>query len=274
MEQPAWNPKTQTFFVSIPALAGSNNPGGVTEISVTGSVLQTFDFGTMGVRSCSPTGLGVSASGNMMVGCGNVGAAAILINSQGQIIKTVPGLGVRTSCGTTRRQTRSTSPVIMAPTPVGSSTWSPPTATFSRASCCRRPQCAFDHGKSVQRRCFRGARRHQRAEPLPGEFCKSGLHRSIRRHPGGAGAHRRCWSARPDLGERWSSRLVATASAIYLSAWANHSSSFIRQAPTGERSENDYDVVADDVVVGHIMKISVVEHAPWRWMITHHEGHT
>src|SRR5262249_43347630 len=29
MEQPAWNPNTGTFFVSIPALAGSNNPGGV-----------------------------------------------------------------------------------------------------------------------------------------------------------------------------------------------------------------------------------------------------
>jgi hypothetical protein len=45
---------------------------------------------------------------------------------------------------------------------------------------------------------------------LPGEFCESGLHRAVRSH-GGVGAHRRCWSARNDLRERWPSRLVATA---------------------------------------------------------------
>jgi hypothetical protein len=67
MEQPAWNPKTGTFFVSIPALAGANNPGGVSEINPAGTVLRTIDFGTMGITSCSPTGLAVSASGNMLV---------------------------------------------------------------------------------------------------------------------------------------------------------------------------------------------------------------
>jgi hypothetical protein len=93
MEQPAWNKNTGTFFVSIPALAGSNNPGGVSEISTAGAVLRTFDFGTMGITSCSPTGLAVGGSGNMLVGCGNVGAAAILINKNGQIVKTFAGLG-------------------------------------------------------------------------------------------------------------------------------------------------------------------------------------
>jgi hypothetical protein len=43
----------------------------------------------------------------------------------------------------------------------------------------------------------------------------------------------------------------------------------LRRAPTGEPSENDYDVVADDLVVGRVMKISAVEHAPWKWTITH-----
>ena len=93
MEQPAWNPTTGTFFVSIPALAGSNNPGGVSEISTAGTVKQTIDFGTHGISSCSPTGLAVGGSGNMLVGCGNVGAAAILIDNTGKIIKTFPGLG-------------------------------------------------------------------------------------------------------------------------------------------------------------------------------------
>jgi hypothetical protein len=95
MEQPVWNPNTGTFFVSIPALAGSNNPGGVSEISTAGKVLRTIDFGTMGITSCSPTGLGLGGSGNLLVGCGNVGAAAILLNPKGtgSILKTFAGLG-------------------------------------------------------------------------------------------------------------------------------------------------------------------------------------
>ena len=97
MEQPAWNPTTGTFFVSIPQLAGNppnpNNPGGVSEISTAGQVLRTIDFATLGISSCSPTGLAVGGGGNMMVGCGNVGTQAVLLNSQGQLIKTIPGLG-------------------------------------------------------------------------------------------------------------------------------------------------------------------------------------
>jgi hypothetical protein len=95
MEQPAWDPKTGTFFVSIPALAGTNNPGGVSEISTSGTVLRTINFGTLGITSCAPTGLAVGASGNLMVGCGNVGAAAILLDptGSGSIVKTFAGLG-------------------------------------------------------------------------------------------------------------------------------------------------------------------------------------
>jgi hypothetical protein len=95
MEQPAWHPQTGTFFVSIPALAGTNNPGGVSEISTTGTVLRTIDFGAMGsgISSCSPTGLAVGGSGNMLVGCGNAGTQAILLNKNGQIVKTFAGLG-------------------------------------------------------------------------------------------------------------------------------------------------------------------------------------
>ena len=93
MEQPAWNPKTGTFFVSIPALAGPNNPGGVSEISTAGNVLRTIDFATLGISSCSPTGLAVGGGGNMMVGCGNVGTQAVLLRPNGSLITTVPGLG-------------------------------------------------------------------------------------------------------------------------------------------------------------------------------------
>jgi hypothetical protein len=95
LEQPVWNPTTGTFFISVPALAGTNNPGGVAEISTAGVVLRTIDFGTMGITSCSPTGLALGGSGNLMVGCGNVGAAAILLNpaGAGSIVKTFAGLG-------------------------------------------------------------------------------------------------------------------------------------------------------------------------------------
>jgi PEP-CTERM motif len=49
----------------------------------------------MGITSCAPTGLAVGASGDLMVGCGNVGAAAILLNPAGvgSIVKTFAGLG-------------------------------------------------------------------------------------------------------------------------------------------------------------------------------------
>lgn len=95
MEQSVWDPKTGTYFVSIPQLAGVNNPGGVAEIDTSGNVLRTIDFGTMGITSCSPAGIAVGGSGNLMVGCSNVGAAAILLNptGAGSIVKTFPGLG-------------------------------------------------------------------------------------------------------------------------------------------------------------------------------------
>jgi hypothetical protein len=98
MEQPAWNPTTGTFFVSIPQLAGTNNPGGVSEINTSGTVLRTINFATLsglnlGAGGCSPTGLAVGTGGIMMVGCGNVGTQAILLKSDGSFLAKVPGLG-------------------------------------------------------------------------------------------------------------------------------------------------------------------------------------
>jgi len=94
MEQPVWNPNTGTFFITIPALAGTNNPGGVSEISTAGNVLRTINLATLGITSCSPTGLGLGGSGNLLVGCGNVGTAAILLNPNGagSLVKTFPGV--------------------------------------------------------------------------------------------------------------------------------------------------------------------------------------
>jgi hypothetical protein len=97
MEQPAWDPKTGTFYVSIPQLGtgGATDPGGIAQIDTAGTVLRTISFASLGIKSCSPTGLAVAASGNLMVGCGSVGAAGILLNpaGKGSIVKKFTGLG-------------------------------------------------------------------------------------------------------------------------------------------------------------------------------------
>jgi hypothetical protein len=101
MEQPAWNPTTGTFFVSIPQLSGGttgvlvnpNNPGGVAEISTAGKVLRTIDFTNIpGLSSagCAPAGLAVAGNGNMLVGCNTNGPSqAILLDKNGNFLKLV-----------------------------------------------------------------------------------------------------------------------------------------------------------------------------------------
>ena len=82
LEQPVWDPNTGTFFISVPTFNGSD-PGGVAEISTTGTVLRQFHFDTLsagGVTSCSPTGLALGGSGNLMVGCGNAGTQTIVLD--------------------------------------------------------------------------------------------------------------------------------------------------------------------------------------------------
>ncbi len=104
LEQPVWNPQTITngpsFWISVPQLtAVATNPGGVAQISTTGAVLQTKDFGNSllfpGISSggCSPAGLAVAANGNMLVGCGNAATQAILLDKNGNFLKIV-GAGV------------------------------------------------------------------------------------------------------------------------------------------------------------------------------------
>jgi hypothetical protein len=94
MEQPAWNPTTGTFFVSIPQLAGTNNPGGVSQISTAGKVLGTLDLGTLGITSCAPAGLAVGGS-SMLVGCNARGGTtqAVLLNKDGSFNKAIAGTG-------------------------------------------------------------------------------------------------------------------------------------------------------------------------------------
>lgn len=97
LEQSVWDPKTNTFFVSVPAYNGTNNPGGVSEIDTAGHVIHNFDFGTMGISSCSPTGLAIGASGHLAVGCGNAGTQTVILDptangGNGQILAKLLGV--------------------------------------------------------------------------------------------------------------------------------------------------------------------------------------
>jgi hypothetical protein len=90
LEQPVWNPATGTFFISVPAFNNSSNPGGVAEIKTDGTIGRIYNFASFGISSCSPTGLALGASGNLLVGCGNAGTQTILLNptGSGSIVRT------------------------------------------------------------------------------------------------------------------------------------------------------------------------------------------
>jgi hypothetical protein len=82
LEQSVWNPNTGTFFVSVPAIAGSA-PGGVAEIDTNGNVIHVYDFGALSggaITSCSPAGLTLGGSGNLMVGCGNANTQTVVLD--------------------------------------------------------------------------------------------------------------------------------------------------------------------------------------------------
>ena len=181
----------RSSFPSLQLTNAANDPGGLAEIDKTGNVLRTISFASLGVTSCSPAGLAVGSSGNLMVGCGNVGAAALLINPTGgtlhtgSLVTTVAGLG-----GTDELWFDPTTAEFYVTGNDGTNT----TRFFDIVTDERRPfpdgrpaghhECAFDHGRSVQRRCFRGACRHHYTGPLSNHVRESGLHRGIRTHCG------------------------------------------------------------------------------------------
>jgi len=79
LEQPVWNPNTGSFFVSVPSFAG-DAAGGVVEIKTDGSIGSIYRFASMGISSCASAGLGLGASGNLMVGCANRNTQTVLLN--------------------------------------------------------------------------------------------------------------------------------------------------------------------------------------------------
>jgi len=82
LEQPVWDPNTNSFFISVPSFGGGE-PGGVAEIKTDGTIGQIYNFADFGITSCSPTGLALGDSGNLMVGCGDQGTQTVLLNPTG-----------------------------------------------------------------------------------------------------------------------------------------------------------------------------------------------
>ena len=107
MEQPVWNPNTGSFFVSVPSFAG-DAAGGVVEIRTNGTIGSIYRFASMGIASCASAGLGLGASGNLMVGCANRNTQTVLLNPTAKGARAASSRHLRrsreaTSCTTTRR---------------------------------------------------------------------------------------------------------------------------------------------------------------------------
>jgi hypothetical protein len=93
LEQPVWNPNTGSFFISVPSFAGDQ--GGVAEIKTDGTVGALTKFASIagGPAACSPTGLAIGGSGNLMVGCSSGQAVLLHIDPAthiGSIVATFP----------------------------------------------------------------------------------------------------------------------------------------------------------------------------------------
>src|SRR5262249_49330219 len=66
-EQPIWDPGTQKFYVSIPQLGVNAEDGGVVRISTAGKVEFTYP-----IKFCSPAGLTLGPTEDVLVGCNTV----------------------------------------------------------------------------------------------------------------------------------------------------------------------------------------------------------
>jgi hypothetical protein len=96
IEQPAYDPVTKTFFVSVPQIGGTG-PGGVAEVDpTTGAIIHIYDFSTFlggSITACSPAGLVAGTGGHLLVGCAGSTGSLILdptANGGNGSVKVIP----------------------------------------------------------------------------------------------------------------------------------------------------------------------------------------
>ena len=85
IEQPAYDPFTNRYYVSIPQLNGAG-PGAVAQFDTAGNVTHVFDLATLAPSlggACGPTGSMAGAGGSLIVGCGDGGKSVILHAADG-----------------------------------------------------------------------------------------------------------------------------------------------------------------------------------------------
>jgi hypothetical protein len=94
IEQPAWNPNTGRFYISVPQIGASPDPGGIAVVDpVAGTVTKVFDLANFGITACGPTGLALGVGNQLMIGCSN--NQSIIFDptangGNGALIKTFP----------------------------------------------------------------------------------------------------------------------------------------------------------------------------------------
>ena len=92
IEQPVWDPHTGRFYISVPEIGGSPDPGGIAVVDpIAGTVTKVYDLMDFGIAACGPTGLALGVGDQLMIGCGN--GASILFDptangGKGAVIKT------------------------------------------------------------------------------------------------------------------------------------------------------------------------------------------
>jgi hypothetical protein len=70
IEQPVWNANTGRFYISVPRIGASPDPGGIAVIDpVAGTVTKVYDLATFGITACGPTGLALGVANQLMIGC-------------------------------------------------------------------------------------------------------------------------------------------------------------------------------------------------------------
>jgi len=78
IEQPAWDPATRRFYISVPTIDGSDTKGAIAVINPdTMTVERLFE-----VDDCNPAGLTLGPHQNLLVGCGLSNGQSLIVNAR------------------------------------------------------------------------------------------------------------------------------------------------------------------------------------------------
>ena len=88
LEQPAWNPSTKRFYISVPELNGNPGRSGVAVFDPKTGVVETvYDVGP-----CGPSGLALGPNHHLLLGCAQ--PPSLVINAKtGAIVASIPQVG-------------------------------------------------------------------------------------------------------------------------------------------------------------------------------------